>query len=110
MVRSVSMTSRGRQDDGAPASMGKEHRDRAGCHPGADGIGTRGENDRHARAEHQSGRIRLEQEREILGQHVSGFEIGYDQDLRSASDWRLDALDLCRLLIDCIVESKWPVQ
>ena len=31
-----------------------------------------------------SGRVRLGQECKVLGQHVAGFEIGHDQDLRAA--------------------------
>src|SRR5262249_53551488 len=109
-TRMVSMASRRRQDRGAPPGIGTEDRDRAGRHPGAYGISTRGENDRYARAEHQSGRVGPCQEGEILRQHVPGFEVGYDQDLRPAGDWRVDALDLRRLRIDRIVERERPVQ
>ena len=57
-----------------------------------------------------AGRVGPRQEGEILGQHVAGFEVGHDQDLRSAGDWRVDALDLRRLRIDRIVERERPVQ
>src|SRR5262249_38174147 len=52
----------------------------------------------------------LGEEREILGQHVAGFEIGYDENLRTTRDRGFNALDLRRFGIDGIVESKRPVE
>ena len=46
----------------------------------------------------------------VLGQHVAGLEIGHDQDLRSARDFGLDALDPRRFGIDGVVEGKRPVE
>ena len=47
---------------------------------------------------------------EILRQHVAGFEIGHDQDLRAAGDLGLDPLDPRRLRIDGVVERERPVE
>lgn len=59
-------------------------RDRTGRHARAHGIRARGENDRHARAEYHSRRVRIGEERQVFGQHVAGFEIGHDENLRAA--------------------------
>ena len=94
----------------ARRACGVERRDRAGGHAGAHRIRARGQYDRHPRAEHDAGRIGLRQEGQILGQHVAGFEIGHDQDLRAAGDLRLDALDPRRLRVDRIVEGERAVE
>ena len=73
-------------------------------------IGARGQDDRHPRAEHDAGRVGLRQEVEVLGEHVAGFEIGHDQDLRLPRDRGLDALDPRRLGIDRVVEGERSVE
>ena len=52
----------------------------------------------------------LAEKDEILRQHVAGFEIGHDENLRAARDLGLDALDPRRLRIDRIVEGERAVE
>ena len=92
------------------ARMGIEHRGRAGRHARPHGVGARGQDDRHPRAENEPGGIGLGEKDEVLGQHVAGFEIGHDEDLGAAGDLGLDALDPRRLGIDGIVEGERPVE
>ena len=54
--------------------------------------------------------IRLCKESQVLGQHVAGFEIGHDQNLRAARDRRFDALDSRRLRVDGVVEGERAVE
>ncbi len=49
-------------------------------------------------------------ERQVLGEHVAGFEIGHDQDLGLARDRRLDALDARRLGTDRVVEGERAIE
>ena len=58
------------------------------------GVGTAGENNRHARAEHDAGSVSPSEKRQALGQHVAGFEIGHDQHVGAPSHRRIDLLDL----------------
>src|SRR5262249_38772533 len=74
------------------------------------GVRARRQDDRHARAEHDPGRVRLGEKREVLCQHVAGFEIGYDEDLCMTRDRGFNALDLRCFGIDRVVERKWPVE
>src|SRR5262249_11171090 len=99
-----------RQRGRAATRIGVKHCRRAGGHARAHGGGARGQDDRPARAEHDPGRVRLGEEREVLGQHVAGFEIGDDENLRTPCDRGFNALDLRRFGIDRIVESKRPVE
>jgi hypothetical protein len=94
----------------APACVGVEHGGRAGGHARAHGIRARGENDRHARAEYHSRRVRLGEERQVFGQHVAGFEIGHDENLRAAGDRGCDAFDLRCFGIDGVVERQRAVE
>src|SRR6516165_3321251 len=80
-----------------PARMCVQHCYPAGRHARAHGICPGSENDRHACAEHDAGRIRIGKEYQILGEHVARFEIGHDENLRLPSDCRFDAFDLGRL-------------
>ena len=55
-------------------------------------------------------RVGLRHERQVLGQHVAGFEIGHHQNLGTSGDFGLDALDPGRLWIDGIVERQRTVE
>ena len=66
--------------------MGREHRDPAAGDPRPHAVGTARQDDRDARAEHEPGTVGPGQEGELLGQDVSGLEIGAEQDVRIARD------------------------
>ena len=74
------------------------------------GVGAAGENDRHARAEHDAGGVRPGEKRQALGEHVAGFEIGHDQHVGASGDRRIDLLDLRGLEADRVVERERAVQ
>ena len=38
------------------------------------------EYDGHPRSEHDTGRIGIRKERQVLGEHVAGLEVGHDED------------------------------
>jgi hypothetical protein len=90
--------------------MGLKHGDGTRGHARAHGVRARSENDRHARAEHNAGRVRLGKECEILGEHVARLEIGHHENLRVPGDCGFDAFDLGRLRANGIIESKRPVE
>ena len=73
-------------------------------------IGPARQDDRHARAEHDAGGIRVGQEGQALGQHVAGLEIGHDEHVGLPGDRRDDLLDLRRAEIDGVVERERAVQ
>ena len=79
-------------------------------HARPDVVGPRGQDDRHARAEHDAGGIGVGEERQVLGQHVAGFEVGHDQDLRLSGDRRIDALDARGFGADRVVEGERPIE
>ena len=60
--------------------------------------------------EHDAGGIGVGQERQLLGQHVAGLEIGHQQDVGIARDLGADALDRRRLLADRVVEGERAVE
>jgi hypothetical protein len=72
-------------------------------------VRTRGEDDRHACAEHDARGVGMGQERQVLGQHVACFQVWYHQDLRLAGNRRFDALDARRLGADGVVEGERTV-
>src|SRR5262249_9563174 len=109
-TRIVSLTASGPDRLLRDLAMAKERCNGAGGHARPDIVCARGEDDRHPRAEHDPCRIRLREESEILGQHVAGFEIRHDEDMRLAGDRRFDALDARSLWADRIVEGKRPVE
>src|SRR6266566_5466420 len=82
----------------------------AGSHPGARRVRTRRQNDGHPGAEHDARTICLGEVGEILRQHIAGFEIGNEQDLRTAGDLGFDPFDPSRFHIDGVVESKRSVE
>ena len=67
-------------------------------------FGARGEDDRHARAEHDAGSVGMGEEGQVLRQHVAGFEVGHHQDLRPARDRR--AMPLMRAASGSMALSK----
>ena len=64
----------------------------------------------HTRAQHDAGGIGAGQERQALGQHVAGLEIGHDQHVGPAGDRRDDVLDRRRLRADGIVERQRAIE
>ena len=94
----------------AAPRIGKERRHRGGRHPRPRRVRPRRQHDRHAGAQHDAGAIGLGEIGEILCQHVAGFEIRHDQDLRPARDLRLDALDPRGFQVDGVVEGERSVE
>ena len=73
-------------------------------------VGAAGQDDRHARAEHDAGGVGAGQEGQALGQHVAGLEVGHDQHVGAPGDRRDDVLDRRRLEADRVVERQRPVE
>ena len=88
----------------------QQQRDRAGAEPRQGLVGAAGQNDRHAGAEHDAGNLCLGQIFELLRQHVAGFEIGHDKNVRLTGDRRDDAFGLGSLRRDRIVEGERPIE
>ena len=61
---------------------GKKKCDRAGAKPRESLIGAARENNRNARPQHNAGHIRFRQIPQQLRQHIAGFYVGYDEDVR----------------------------
>jgi hypothetical protein len=61
--------------------MGDQHGDRAGCQAGPFSIGAAGQNDRYTRPHDHTGGIGIGHEGQLLGQHIAGFQVRYDQDV-----------------------------
>src|SRR5262249_54852877 len=94
----------------AAARVGVKHGSRAGGHARTDGVGARSQDDWHARAELDPGRVPFCEEREVLGAHVAGFESGVDENVGTTRDGGFYTPDLGRFLIDGSGESKRPVE
>src|SRR5690349_14670974 len=109
-TRNVYMASTGLNWCRTPARFGKEHADGAGGEARPHVVGARCQDNRHPRAQYEARRIRPRQESQVLRQHVAGFEIGDDEDLRPAGDFGPDALDACRFRVDRIVEGERSVE
>ena len=62
------------------AGVGVERRHRAGGEARPDRVGARGQDDRHAGAEHDAGGVGVGEEGQVLRQHVAGLEVGDDED------------------------------
>ena len=73
-----------------------------------DGIGSRCEDDRYARAKHDAGCVRLGEEAEVLACMLPASRSGTEQDLRAPCHRGPDALDPGRLGIDGVVEGGGP--
>ena len=93
-----------------PSAVREKHGHGAGRHARSHIVRARGQYDGHPCAEHDAGRIGSGEERQVLGEHVAGFEVGHDQDLSLASDRRLDALDARRLRTDRVVEGERAIE
>ncbi|MNQ99874.1 hypothetical protein D3C85_1156260 [compost metagenome] len=62
------------------------------------------------RAQHDAGGIRPGEERQALGEHVAGLQIGHHQYVGAPGHWRVDPLDLRRLQADRIVQGQRAVE
>ena len=71
-------------------------------------VGAAGQDDRHAGAEHDAGGVGAGQERQALGQHVAGLEIGHDQHVGAAGDRRDDLLDRGGLGLIALSSASGP--
>jgi hypothetical protein len=69
-----------------PPCVGDEDGGGAARDARADAIGTTGQDDRDAGAEHHAGAVRVREETELLGQDVSGLEVGGEEDVGIARD------------------------
>ena len=92
------------------AGIGIEHGDSARGHARAHRIRARGQDDRHARAENNSGGICVCEEYQIFREHVAGFQVGNDEDLGPACDFGFDAFDLNGFGIDGVVEGERTIK
>ena len=101
---------RGRQRHRPAARIRIKDGGGAGCHPRTHGIRPRRQYDRNPCAEDDPRGIGLGEIDKVLGKHVPGFEIGHHEDLRAARNLGFDALDLCGLGIDGIVEGQRPIE
>jgi len=84
------------------------HRARGGA--GFGSVGTAGQHDGHARAQHYARHQRIGQVFKLLGHHVAGLEVGHHQDVGIAGNRRLDALGLGGEQRNRIVEGKRAVE
>src|SRR3954454_1316726 len=82
----------------------------AGGEPRQQRVGAAGQDDRHTRAEYDTGGIRVRQERQALGQHVASLEVRNHEHVRSPCDRRYDPLDRCRFRTDRVIKREWAVQ
>jgi hypothetical protein len=92
------------------AAAGHQAGDRTRGELGAPVVGAAGQDDRHARAEHDPRAIGIAHESELLGENVAGGEIGNDDDVGIAGDHRVDLLDACRFLADRVVEGQRAIE
>src|SRR4029079_3830530 len=109
-TRIASMASHGCNGRFAAAGMGIEHGDSAGSHARAYRIRARGQDDRHARPENNSGGICVCEEYQIFREHVTGFQVGNDEDLGAPSDIGFDAFNLNGFGIDGVVEGERTIK
>src|SRR5215469_3236473 len=90
--------------------MRRQHSDSAARDSGANAVRPTRKNDWYLRTQYQTGTVGVRQETELLGEHVSGFEIRGQEDVWVPGDIRHDALCLCRLLADGVVKCQRAVQ
>ena len=90
--------------------MGEHDGDRARGHARAHVVRAAGEDDRHARAEHDPCRVRVREERELLRDHVARLEIGHQQNVGVAGDLGLDLFDRRRFLADRVVHRERTIE
>ena len=104
------MRSRRRQAEFTAASVGIKCRDCARCRPRPDRVRARRQDDRNPRAQNDPGKIGLQEKGEIFREHIAGFQIWHDKDLRPPGNLRLDAFDCRRLRVDGVVESERAIE
>ena len=90
--------------------VGREHRDGATGDPRPNAVRAARQDDRHPRAEDNTGAIRVGEEGELLRQDVAGLEVRREEDVGIARDLRLDALCLRGVAADGVVEGQRTVQ
>lgn len=79
--------------------------------PGASAaVRAAGQDDGHARAQHDAGGLGIGQEGEVLGQHVAGLQVRHHQHLGHARHVRAYALDAGRVRADGVVQRQRAVQ
>src|SRR4051812_3524893 len=74
-----------------------------------DTVGTAGENDGNPCTQYQTRAVGICEEGELLREHVAGFKIRGQKNVRIARDRRLDSLRLRRGLADSVVEGERAV-
>src|SRR6476469_1179434 len=109
-TRIASMASHGCNGRFAAAGIGIEDGDSAGGHSRAYRIRARGQDDRHARPENNSGSICVCEEYQIFREHVAGLEVGNDEDLGATRDFGFDAFNLNGFGIDGVVEGERTIK
>ena len=72
-------------------------------------VGAARQNDRHTRAEHDSGSIGLGEKRQALGKHVPRLKIGGHEDIGAPGNQGHELLDHRGLRTDRIVERQRPI-
>jgi hypothetical protein len=95
---------------GPRAATWRRGRHRAGGQTRRDRVGPAGQDDRHARPEHDPRRIGIGHEAEALGQHSCRFQVGNDEDVGLSGHGRVDLLDLGGAEVDRVVERERPVE
>src|SRR4051812_35763905 len=87
-----------------PARVRNQDRNGATGDSRSYGICAARQNNRHPCTEHQSGAVSICEERELLRQHVSGFQVRDEQNIGMSGDAGLNALGLRGFLADGVVE------
>ena len=91
--------------------MSRQHGDGAARDPRPNAVGAACQDDRHARTQYETGAIGVGQEAELLGQHVPGFEIRHEKNVRIAGDRRTEFPSIsAACLADRVVEGQWAVE
>ncbi len=99
-LRSSPRFAPGRGEQGCDRAGGKTRRAR---------VGTARQDDRHARAQHDAGRVGVRQEGQALRQHVAGLEVGHHEHVGATGHRRRDPLHPGGAQIDRVVEGERPV-
>ena len=90
--------------------LGEQCRHRARGQSRGHRVGAAGQDDRHARTEHDARGIGVGHEAQALGQHVAGLQVGHHQDVGLPGDRRRDLLDPGRAQVDGVVQRQRPVE
>ncbi len=94
----------------ARRALRHQRRHRARGEPRNQRIRAAGQDDRHARAEHDAGGVGAGEEGQALGEHVAGFEVRHHQHVGAPRHRRVDFLDLRGLGTDRVVERERAVE